>query len=103
MNTGLIRFFLYFFLQSFIVNQKNLIQVAPFKVEVLGGFFLVDAIQVDPDQKESEIRQLIRETDRDMWFVIVGDSLEQEPDYLSIFDEDLNFRSVAIGTFESTL
>ena len=81
-------------------EDKNRIAVDPFQIDVLGGKFVVRELLTDAENDQEKIRDLIMQMAPDRWLVMVVDEAEPPLDALTIIDDELEFQSVALGSFE---
>ena len=79
---------------------KERIAVDPFRIEVLGGKFVVKEFLTDATNDQGKIRELIKQMAPDRWLVMVVDGVEPPLDALTIIDDELEFQNVALGSFE---
>ena len=72
----------------------------PFTIEVLGGTFTVDRVVPQPGQPEEEVLHRMHGVPPERWFVILDEPVDAEPvDALALIDDDLEFQTLATGSF----
>ncbi len=81
-------------------EDKNRITVDPFRIDVLGGKFAVQEFLTDAENDQGKIRELIKQMAPDRWLVMVVDGAEPPLDALTIIDDELEFQTIALGSFE---
>ena len=73
----------------------------PFTIQVLGGHFTVEKIVPQKGQSEDEASRAMRDISPERWFVVLDEPLDGEPiDALALIDDDLEFQTLATGTFK---
>ena len=73
----------------------------PFTIQVLGGQFTVEKIVPQPGQNEDDAGRAMRELPPERWFVVLDEPPDGDPvDALALIDDDLEFQTLATGTFK---
>ncbi len=83
------------------IEGKSRVVVEPFRIEVLGGQFLVKELLVGQGEDQAGVNNTLHLSSPDRWLVMVVEGADPPVDALTIIDDELEFQSVALGIFET--
>lgn len=73
----------------------------PFTIKILGGRFTIREIVPKEKRSEGELIGNLLSIPAERWFVLQEQSGHEGPqDMLALIDDQLEFRTVAVGTFD---
>jgi hypothetical protein len=82
-------------------SQKVTPPMQPFTIRVLGGQFTVLEIVPRDDRSPAELIDLMLSIPPERWFVVLDEDSEMRPrDALALIDDEFQFQTLAVGTFQ---